>query len=71
MCMGGGANGCVTNTVLGWATQGGGTTGGGSATPMVVTTASALSSALSNASVSVIELSGTVSGSFNIRRTRR
>ena len=70
MCMGGGGNGCVTNTVTGWATQGGGTTGGGSATPMVVTTASALSSALSNASVSVIELSGTVSGSFNLRSNK-
>jgi len=57
---------CLTNTVVGFATQNGSTTGGGTATPMVVTTASALSSALSNASVSVIELNGSVSGSFNI-----
>jgi pectate lyase len=66
VCMGGSSSGCVTNPVLGWATQGGGTTGGGNATPMVVSTASALSSALSNASVSVIELNGSVSGSFNV-----
>ena len=52
--------------MVGFATQSGSTTGGGNATPMVVTSASALSSALSNASVSVIQLSGTVSGSFNI-----
>jgi pectate lyase len=52
--------------VIGWATQSGSTTGGGNATPMVVTTAQALSAALSNASVSVIELNGSVSGSFNV-----
>ena len=62
----GGNISCLTNAVVGFATQNGSTTGGGSAAPMVVTTASALSSALSNASVPVIQLSGSVTGNFNI-----
>ena len=44
-------------------------TGGGSATPTVVTTASALTSALSG-SATVIEVQGTISGSFNLKSNK-
>ncbi|MFF4618497.1 pectate lyase family protein [Nonomuraea jabiensis] len=46
---------------VGWATQGGGTTGGGNTSPVTVNSASALTSALSASSASVIRVSGTIS----------
>ena len=51
----------------GWATQGGGTTGGGSASPTTVTSASALTSALSGSGAAVIRVSGTISCSGMLR----
>jgi pectate lyase len=62
----GGNISCLSNTVVGWATQNGSTTGGGSAAPMTVTTASALSSALASSASPVVVLQGNVSGSFNV-----
>ncbi|MGN9840285.1 RICIN domain-containing protein [Nonomuraea sp. H19] len=53
--------------LVGWATQGGGTTGGGSASPITVTSASALTSALSSSSPAVIRVSGTISCSGMLR----
>ena len=50
---------------VGWATQGGGTTGGGSAAPVTVTSASALSSAVSCSGV--VRVSGTISCSGMLR----
>ncbi|MFI9841772.1 RICIN domain-containing protein [Nonomuraea sp. NPDC051941] len=49
------------NGLVGWATQGGGTTGGGNASPVTVSSASALTSALSASGASVIRVSGTIS----------
>ncbi len=46
--------------LVGWATQGGGTTGGGSATPVTVTSASALISAMQSSSPAVIRVSGMI-----------
>jgi pectate lyase len=63
----GGGTGCpFSNEVVGWATQSGTTTGGGSASPTVVTSSSALSSAAGGTNAAVIEISGTISGSFSI-----
>ena len=53
--------------LVGWATQGGGTTGGGSASPTTVTSASALTSALSASGAAVIRVSGTISCSGMLR----
>ncbi|GAA2835226.1 RICIN domain-containing protein [Nonomuraea rubra] len=53
--------------LVGWATQGGGTTGGGNASPTTVTSASALTSALSSGSAAVIRVSGTISCSGMLR----
>ncbi|GGO66828.1 RICIN domain-containing protein [Nonomuraea cavernae] len=53
--------------LVGWATQGGGTTGGGNASPVTVSTASALTSALSASGTSVIRVSGTISCSGMLR----
>lgn len=52
-------NGCPTELV-GWATTGTGTTGGGNAAPQIITSLSALNSALSDNQPRVILLSGTV-----------
>jgi pectate lyase len=57
------------NGLVGWATQGGGTTGGGNAAPVTVTSASALSSALSASGASVIRVSGTISCSGMLKVT--
>lgn len=46
--------------VIGWASQNGGTTGGGSATPTVVTTYNQLKSAVTTASVKVVQVQGTI-----------
>jgi pectate lyase len=51
--------------LVGWATQNGGTTGGGDATPMTVTTAAALSTALAGTAARVIYVMGNLSGSFS------
>ncbi|MEV0614466.1 right-handed parallel beta-helix repeat-containing protein [Nonomuraea sp. NPDC050404] len=53
--------------LVGWATQGGGTTGGGTTPPITVTSASALTSALSSGSAAVIRVSGTISCSGMLR----
>ncbi|MGP3957714.1 RICIN domain-containing protein [Nonomuraea sp. 3N208] len=53
--------------LVGWATQGGGTTGGGTASPVTVTSASALTSALSASGAAVIRVSGTISCSGMLR----
>ncbi|MFB4279975.1 hypothetical protein ACBJ59_32125 [Nonomuraea sp. MTCD27] len=53
--------------LVGWATQGGGTSGGGGASPVTVTSASALTSALSSGSAAVIRVSGTISCSGMLR----
>lgn len=45
----------------GWASQNGGTTGGGTVTPTVVTTYAALKTAITNSSVKVIQVNGTIS----------
>ena len=46
--------------VIGWATQNGSTTGGGSASPITVTSASALTSAMQASGAAVIRVSGTI-----------
>jgi pectate lyase len=61
---GGGAGG--SQQLTGWATQGGGTTGGGNASPTTVSSASALSGALS-AGNRVVRVSGTISCSGMLR----
>jgi pectate lyase len=48
------------DSLVGWATTGAGTTGGGSSAPVVVTTLSALKSALSGNTARVVHLSGTI-----------
>ncbi|WP_237107218.1 RICIN domain-containing protein [Nonomuraea sp. MG754425] len=53
--------------LVGWATQGGGTTGGGNAAPTTVSSASALTSALSASGAAVIRVSGTISCSGMLR----
>ncbi|MEV0620219.1 RICIN domain-containing protein [Nonomuraea sp. NPDC050404] len=53
--------------LVGWATQGGGTSGGGNASPTTVTSASALTSALSASGAAVIRVSGTISCSGMLR----
>jgi pectate lyase len=53
--------------LVGWGTQGGGTTGGGNASPTTVTSASALTSALSASGTAVIRVSGTISCSGMLR----
>jgi pectate lyase len=53
--------------LVGWATQGGGTSGGGNASPTTVTSASALTSALSASGTAVIRVSGTISCSGMLR----
>ena len=53
--------------LVGWATQGGGTSGGGNASPVTVTSASALASALSGTNAAVIRVSGTISCSGMLR----
>ncbi|MFC5828609.1 RICIN domain-containing protein [Nonomuraea insulae] len=53
--------------LVGWATQGGGTTGGGGASPVTVTSASALTGALSSSGAAVIRVSGTISCSGMLR----
>ncbi|MGN6645237.1 MAG: pectate lyase family protein [Cytophaga sp.] len=55
--------------VVGWATQNGGVTGGGTATPTVVSTYTALKSALTTASVKVVHISGTITFPANGRIT--
>lgn len=45
---------------VGWATQNGGVTGGGTATPTVVTTYTALRSAITSSSVKVVHISGVI-----------
>jgi pectate lyase len=50
----------ATFNLEGWATQGGGTTGGGSASPVTVTSASALQSAMQASGAAVIRVSGTI-----------
>ncbi|MEV0999421.1 right-handed parallel beta-helix repeat-containing protein [Nonomuraea sp. NPDC050202] len=55
--------------LVGWATQGGGTTGGGSVPATTVSSASALTSALSSGSAAVIRVSGTISCSGMLRVT--
>lgn len=50
----------ATFNLEGWATQGGGTTGGGSITPVTVTSASGLISAMQSSSAAVIKFSGTI-----------
>jgi pectate lyase len=52
---------------VGWATQGGGTTGGGSAGATTVSSASALTSALSASGARVIRVAGTISCSGMLR----
>ncbi|AHJ96631.1 pectate lyase family protein [Hymenobacter swuensis] len=44
----------------GWASQNGGTLGGGTATPTVVTTYAQLKAAITNASVKVVQVNGTI-----------
>ncbi|RSN54456.1 pectate lyase [Amycolatopsis sp. WAC 04182] len=46
---------------IGWASQNGGTHGGGAAPPITVTSASALSSAISGTTAAVVRVSGTIS----------
>ncbi len=46
---------------IGWASQNGGTSGGGGAPPVTVTSASALSSAISGTGAAVVRVSGTIS----------
>ncbi|ACZ89618.1 RICIN domain-containing protein [Streptosporangium roseum] len=58
-----------TGGLVGWATQGGGTTGGGGTAPVTVTSASALTSALSSAGAAVIRVSGTISCSGMLKVT--
>ncbi|HEX4811450.1 MAG TPA: RICIN domain-containing protein [Nonomuraea sp.] len=53
--------------LVGWATQGGGTTGGGTTPAVTVSSASALTSALSSSSAAVIRVSGTISCSGMLR----
>ncbi|MFI7451505.1 RICIN domain-containing protein [Nonomuraea sp. NPDC049714] len=53
--------------LVGWATQGGGTSGGGNASPVTVSSASALTSALSGTNAAVVRVSGTISCSGLIR----
>ncbi len=64
---GGGGGGGSSTGLVGWATQGGGTTGGGSAGTTTVTSASALTSALSATPARVIRVSGTISCSGMLR----
>jgi uncharacterized repeat protein (TIGR02543 family) len=45
---------------VGWATQNGGVTGGGNVTPTIVTTYAQFSAAVTNSSVKVIHVSGTI-----------
>jgi len=56
---------------VGWATQNGGVTGGGAATPTVVTTYTALRTAITSSSVKVIHISGVItipaSGRINLQ----
>jgi pectate lyase len=52
--------------LIGWASEGGGTEGGGSATPVVVTSASEFSNAVSGNAASVVHLNGTISGDFGV-----
>ncbi|MFN8415543.1 MAG: PKD domain-containing protein [Cytophagaceae bacterium] len=54
-------------TPVGWATQNGGVTGGGNATATVVSTYSALKTAITTASVKVIHVSGTITFPSNGR----
>ncbi len=62
----------TSDALIGWAASGcsvGGistTTGGGSATATTVTSASAFTSAVSGTSAKVIQVSGSISGTFNI-----
>jgi len=53
--------------LVGWATQGGGTTGGAGGSTVTVTSASALTSALSASATSIIRVSGTISCSGMLR----
>jgi len=53
--------------LVGWATQGGGTSGGGNASPTTVTSASALTSALTASGSGVIRVSGTINCSGMLR----
>jgi pectate lyase len=52
--------------VVGWASTAGGTSGGGNATATVVTSLSALSSAVSGSTARVVQISGTISGSVTV-----
>jgi len=65
--VGGGGGGTPQTGLVGWATQGGGTTGGGSAASTTVTSASALSSALTASGSGVVRVSGTISCSGMLR----
>ncbi|MFC6087510.1 pectate lyase family protein [Sphaerisporangium aureirubrum] len=53
--------------LVGWATQGGGTSGGGGAPPTTVTSASALTSALTASGAGVVRVSGTINCSGMLR----
>ncbi|MER6170053.1 RICIN domain-containing protein [Streptosporangium sp. NPDC001681] len=55
--------------LVGWATQGGGTTGGGNTPATTVSSASALTSALSASGAAVIRVSGTISCSGMLKVT--
>ncbi|WP_214408548.1 pectate lyase family protein [Sphaerisporangium fuscum] len=55
--------------LVGWATQNGGTTGGGSTSPTTVSSASALTSALSASGAAVIRVSGTITCSGMLKVT--
>ncbi|MES2848008.1 MAG: hypothetical protein V4685_03045 [Bacteroidota bacterium] len=50
---------------VGWATQNGGVTGGGNATPTVVTTYTALRTAITSAAVKVVHISGVINVPLN------
>jgi len=52
---------------VGWATQSGGVTGGGTATPTVVTTYTALRTAITSSSVKVVHISGEITVPANGR----
>ncbi len=50
---------------VGWATQNGGVTGGGNATPTVVTTYTALRTAITSSAVKVVHISGVINVPLN------
>jgi len=65
--VGGGGGSPPQTGLVGWATQGGGTTGGAGGSTVTVSSASALTSALSASGTSTIRVSGTISCSGMLR----